>query len=300
MLSVQDRLEHVHRELAFSRLVNAVEQHPSEDETVICARAEGAMLRILNEDGLREAAAVPPPAPATHPSPWFWLAVGLAVAAALAFATVPAPAAERIEGRATATDGDTIAVEGTDARIRLYGIDAPENGQTCDDASGKRYLCGTRAADYLAELIGRSVRVQCFQEDRDRYGRIVAECAVNGSTVVNAEMVRAGWAVEYKEYSDGRYDQEEADAKASRRGMWQGRFVVPSKWRRGDRLETERVADGQPKSCAIKGNISGNGRIYHMPGQQNYTRTQIDQMAGEKWFCSATEAEAAGWRAARR
>ncbi len=213
---------------------------------------------------------------------------------------MPAPAAERIEGRTTVTDGDTIAVEGTKARIRLYGIDAPESGQTCDDAAGKRYLCGTQAADHLAELIGRSGRVTCFEEDRDRYGRIVAECSTPGNVVINAEMVRAGWAVEYDQYSDGRYDQEEAAARSAKRGMWQGTFVEPSKWRRGDRLQTERVADGQPAGCAIKGNISGSGRIYHVPGQQAYSKTKIDKKAGERWFCSPKEAEAAGWRAAKR
>ncbi|WP_182422399.1 thermonuclease family protein [Aureimonas sp. ME7] len=217
-----------------------------------------------------------------------------------AFTALPAYAAEKIEGRATVTDGDTIAVEGTKARIRLYGIDAPESGQTCDDAAGKRYLCGTRSADHLAELIGRSGRITCFEEDRDRYGRIVAECVTPGNVVVNAEMVRAGWAVEYKQYSDGRYDQEEAEAKAAKRGIWQGTFVEPSKWRRGDRLATERVAEGQPKGCAIKGNVSSSGRIYHKPGQQNYAKTQINEKAGERWFCSEKEAVAAGWRAAKR
>lgn len=52
----------------------------------------------------------------------------LVVALVAWFAVSPAPAAERIEGRATVTDGDTIAAEGTEARIRLYGIDAPESG----------------------------------------------------------------------------------------------------------------------------------------------------------------------------
>ena len=52
--------------------------------------------------------------------------------------------------------------------------------------------------------------------------------------------------------------------------------------------------------CTIKGNISQSGeRIYHMPGQQYYTRTVIDPDAGERWFCSEQEASAAGWRKAR-
>lgn len=51
--------------------------------------------------------------------------------------------------------------------------------------------------------------------------------------------------------------------------------------------------------CDIKGNISGNGRIYHLPGGSHYARTRIDEAKGERWFCSEAEARAAGWRPAR-
>lgn len=51
--------------------------------------------------------------------------------------------------------------------------------------------------------------------------------------------------------------------------------------------------------CAIKGNISENGRIYHLPGQRYYAMTAINPLAGERWFCSEEEARAAGWRKAK-
>lgn len=217
----------------------------------------------------------------------------------------PLSAAEPIEGRATIVDGDTIAVEGTKERIRLYGIDAPEGKQTCDDSTGRRYLCGSRSADALAAIIGRNGRVRCTEEDRDRYGRIVAECATDDNRVLGAELVRQGWALHFQQYSDGRYNGEEAEAKAARSGLWAGHFVEPWKWRRGERLQTEGVAvvEGQrPPSaqCLNKGNISSGGRIYHMPNQQNYERTRIDITAGEHWFCSEAEAKASGWRRAKQ
>lgn len=96
-----------------------------------------------------------------------------------------------IVGRAEIVDGDTIVVDGSDKRIRLYGIDAPEGQQTCDDAKGKMYLCGSRSADALAAIIGRNGRVTCIEQDRDRYGRIVATCVI-GSIDINTEMVRTG------------------------------------------------------------------------------------------------------------
>lgn len=53
-------------------------------------------------------------------------------------------------------------------------------------------------------------------------------------------------------------------------------------------------------SCNIKGNVSYNSgrRIYHMPGDRDYERTRISSSRGERWFCSAAQAEAAGWRRA--
>lgn len=205
--------------------------------------------------------------------------------------SVPAVAAT-VEGRATVVDGDTIGLQGVEKRVRLYGIDAPESGQTCHDAGGRRYLCGSRSADYLAHLIGRNGRLTCREEDRDRYGRIVAECFRPDGMSVNAAMIRAGWAVEYARYSDGRYRAAEEVARRNGAGMWPGEFVRPWEWRRGERLvsETHRRSenrDGVPAGCRIKGNISRNSRIYHSPGQNDYARTRIDASDGERWFCSA-------------
>ncbi len=63
----------------------------------------------------------------------------------------------------------------------------------------------------------------CEEEDRDRYGRIVAVC---GS--INAELVAQGWALECRDYSDGRYADEEAEARRASRGVWVGEFDEPS------------------------------------------------------------------------
>ena len=50
----------------------------------------------------------------------------------------------------------------------------------------------------------------------------------------------------------------------------------------------------------IKGNVNSKGeRIYHMPGQHYYNKTQIDEGKGERWFCTEQEAAGAGWRKAK-
>jgi hypothetical protein len=62
------------------------------------------------------------------------------------------PKLERIVGKAKVLDGDTIEI--SDRRIRLFGIDAPENGQTCT-IKRKPFRCDQAATSALAESHGR-------------------------------------------------------------------------------------------------------------------------------------------------
>ncbi len=54
---------------------------------------------------------------------------------------------------------------------------------------------------------------------------------------MGAWMVSQGWALAYRRYSLDYVDQE-ADARAARRGIWASQFVKPWEWRRGKRLDT--------------------------------------------------------------
>lgn len=122
-------------------------------------------------------------------------------------------------------DGDTIAIG--KERIRLFGIDAPENNQTCSH-EGRPVRCGQEATDYLQSLIG-SAQVACEGEERDRYGRLIAVCSVGG-TDLGQQMVSSGWAVAFREYSD-HYVSVENAARMAKRGLWQRQFELPSEWR---------------------------------------------------------------------
>ena len=60
------------------------------------------------------------------------------------------------------------------------------------------------------------------------------------------------------------------------------------------------ASTSEPGACSIKGNInSGGEKIAHRPGDSAYERTKISMGKGERWFCSESEALAAGWRMAR-
>jgi endonuclease YncB( thermonuclease family) len=68
-------------------------------------------------------------------------------------------------------DGDTIRVlhNGQQKKIRLYGIDCPEKGQSNGDQA---------KALTTALVAGRNVEVE--QKDIDRYGRIVGLVTIDG------------------------------------------------------------------------------------------------------------------------
>lgn len=201
-------------------------------------------------------------------------------------------ASSTITGTAHVADGDTLRVDG--ARVRISGIDAPELSQRCGP-DGRDAPCGAMAADWLRRRVeGR--QVACRTVDTDRYGRAVAVCAADGADL-GAAMVEAGWATAYRRYSLA-YVAHEGRARAARRGIWALGFEAPADYRRERRLAD--VPAAPDPRCPIKGNVSASGaRIYHLPGSRAYPEVRIDPRKGERWFCSAREAEAAGWRPAR-
>ncbi len=132
-----------------------------------------------------------------------------------------------LKGKPRIIDGDTIEIAGE--KIRLHGIDAPETKQTCQDANGGEYRCGEMATFALAEII-ETHWITCKGEARDRYKRRIAVCYA-GPYDINAEMVKRGWALAYRRYSEDYVDVEKM-ARDTRSGIWQGEFMKPWEWRR--------------------------------------------------------------------
>ncbi|MBP0484205.1 thermonuclease family protein [Sagittula salina] len=205
-------------------------------------------------------------------------------------------AASDLVGAVHVIDGDTIDVG--DHRVRLHGIDTPEMKQRCGGEGRATWACGAWVARHVAQVYeGRMAR--CDVRDVDRYGRLVARCTVDGQDIGRG-LVQQGLALAYTTYSN-EYASDEARAKAAGLGLHAVEMDDPAQFRkRATTAQTEALHVSG--NCQIKGNISGGGtrRIYHMPGQQHYRDTRISASKGERWFCSAAEAEAAGWRAAKR
>jgi Micrococcal nuclease (thermonuclease) homologs len=112
-------------------------------------------------------------------------------------------------------DGDTIEIAGGH-RVRYIGIDTPERGEPY-------YLEALKANRNLVE--GKMVRLEKDVEDKDKYGRLLRYVYVDGM-MVNAELVRAGYAYSYSYAPNLRYQvcflQLEREARGQGRGLWRG------------------------------------------------------------------------------
>lgn len=165
--------------------------------------------------------------------------------AAVLFTLLATPArADDIVGRASVIDGDTIEIHGT--RIRLWGIDAPESTQLCRNDDSNLYQCGRSAATALARLLWAIKRpVSCSPVNRDRYRRTVATCSLGTSGPdIGQWLVANGHALDWPQYSKGKYEAAQRGAEKARRGMWSGSFGEPWKYRACVK------AGGRPEECS--------------------------------------------------
>lgn len=227
-----------------------------------------------------------------------WLACSSAYAAD--FAGVP-----------RVVDGNTLIIGTT--KIRLERVAAPASDQICLDAKSLRWTCGIEARDQLAaHIAGREI--SCAVNGVDPEHRTLAICSLAGEDL-NNWMVQQGWALAYLRQSF-EYVRSEETAKTGKRGLWQGAFVAPWEWRRRNKDTTILGAFSVPNSaremllgaaatapspeCTIKGNITRTGKlIYYTPNQKSYAKIKMEKGV-KRWFCTAEEAEAAGWRRAAK
>lgn len=146
-------------------------------------------------------------------------------------------------------DGDTFEA-GNEKRIRLLGIDAPD-----DDGNGN---VPTIAAQlYLEELVKRNGGMDCTTEFQDQkltiepicnksrssWGRLNMSCRFrsNGASV-SATMVRHGYTVDYRRHSGLAYAQFMKDAADEKRGLWGVNYEA---------MRNLAIERGQlPKSCS--------------------------------------------------
>lgn len=113
----------------------------------------------------------------------------------------------------TVLDGDTIRLQ-TGEKVRLLSINSPEEGQPYYEDAKNR----------LKELIeGKTVTLEADLVDKDQYGRLLRYIHYNG-TLINAVMLREGYATLYIIHPNTKYAREfeaaEEEARRAQHGLW--------------------------------------------------------------------------------
>lgn len=216
-------------------------------------------------------------------------------------------------------DGDTIHINynGKDEKIRFIGLDTPET----KDPRKPIQCFGREATAKMTEFAeNKNVRLEFdkTQGERDKYGRILAFVYSEDNKNLAYEMIRQGYGNEYT-YNSNPYKYQNEFKEAARKareenkGLWAENTCAGNATKPADtpapkpqpapaynpalspRPRTAPAPEPQPRqsqgACVIKGNVGRNGKIYHMPGQKYYNKTNPEAM-----FCSEAEAQSAGFR----
>lgn len=206
------------------------------------------------------------------------------------------------------TDGDTIHINynGKDEKVRFIGLDTPET----KDPRKLIQCFGREATAKMTEFAeNKNVRLEFdkTQGERDKYGRILAFVYSEDSKNLAYEMIRQGYGNEYT-YNSNPYKYQNEFKEAARKAREENKGLWAENTCAGDATKPADTPAPQPQpapaptapapqpqqsqeACVIKGNVSKNGKIYHMPGQKYYNKTNPEVM-----FCSEVEAQNAGFR----
>ena len=172
-----------------------------------------------------------------------------------------------------------------DEILKRYGLPAGTHPDYEIDHLIPLCLGGSDDPSNLWPQPRRSIEETWNAEAKDRLERLMCNmvCAGQIDTATAQQAFATDWIAAYQTYYEGR---KRLNAKPAPR--------QPS------------PSPTNP-ACPIKGNANSKGaRVYHKPGDRDYDRVVMKDCdhgvcaKGKHWFCSDPEAEAAGWRRARR
>lgn len=127
-------------------------------------------------------------------------------------------------------DGDTIVVliGKTTETVRLADIDCPE----------KKQAFGEKAKQYTTQLcFGKEVKIEGTK--RDRYKRLLG-IIYTGNINVNRELVKAGYAWNYKYSKRKDYADLEHEARDKKVGLWADKNpIAPWEFRKKRRTQSK-------------------------------------------------------------
>jgi micrococcal nuclease len=137
-------------------------------------------------------------------------------------------------------DGDTMVLLSPDNQsitVRLAEVDCPEKSQAF----------GQAAKQFTSDLcFGKMVNL--IGNQHDRYGRTVGEVVLENGTNVNHELVKQGYAWQYRAYSKSmELAMLEQQARQNRLGLWQDANPTPP-WNFRKQEKTQRVENKVKKA----------------------------------------------------
>lgn len=113
----------------------------------------------------------------------------------------------------TVEDGDTFEVVMDDKKkivIRLFGVDCPEDGQAFSSK-----------AKLFVEAQCSNKKLKIVKNTTDPRGRLVADVFLPDGRSLAKELLKAGYAWHYKQYSDDKeLDALEQEARKQKKGLW--------------------------------------------------------------------------------
>lgn len=169
-------------------------------------------------------------------------------------------------------DGDTFETKEF-VTIRLLSVNAPEL-DTCGGQEAKKEL----------EKLILSKKVAYTSVVTDDFKRVVADVFLADKTSVNLSMIKSGWTA----YRGGSAAEREAMKKVDEENQKVGKGIYGP--------ECSQDFNPLNPTCNIKGNTDQNGnKRYYVPGCDRYNATVVNLSFKDQWFCSETNAKAAGF-----
>lgn len=132
------------------------------------------------------------------------------------------------------SDGDTLTClqNGTELKVRLLYIDAPESSQPF----------GNKAKQALSNLAFKK-QVMLQSTGYDKYGRVLA-VVYDRKVNINLKLVEQGMAWAYRQ-TQPIYEQAQEQARSRRIGLWNdARPIEPIEWRKAKSIGYQRTNEG--------------------------------------------------------
>ena len=202
-------------------------------------------------------------------------------------------------------DGDTIDIEhnGKQYTVRYIGIDAPET-------SLKEYFAAEATRRNIELVEGQTITLVKDISNTDQYARLLRYVLID-DILINELLVNEGYALSATFPPDiacaALFEDAQESARMNNKGIWKNIPLESKTATPQPNTPTPKLEQTCPfgckthyAGCDIKGNINLDGeKIYHLPGSEWYDGTIINTSKGERWFCTADEAENNGWRATK-